>query len=177
MKYRINHLRPLGWAFVPLDSWEAEYGFVDYEGKKVMDVGADWGRTADYFLQKGAKGVIAIEGDPVFYEKLKENAKLLPDMIPIFLPIRHPDDFIDLIKRWSPDLMQIDCEGCEAFLFQIPNEIFSRIPEYLIETHSIQLYRIMKKKCRANKYTIIEDRSGGKPDLRILYAIRPQYID
>ena len=99
MKYRINHLRPLGWAFVPLDFWEAEYGFIDYEGKKIMDVGADSGRTADYFLQKGAKGVITVEGEPVFYEKLKENAKLLPGMIPIFLQIRHPDDFVDLIKR------------------------------------------------------------------------------
>ena len=120
-----------------------------------MDVGADWGRTADYFLQKGAEGVIAIEGNPVFYEKLEENAKLLPGMIPVFLLIQHLDDFVDLIKRWSPDLMQVDCEGCEAFLFQVPDEIFSQIPEYLIEIHSIKLYRIMKRKCRANNYTII----------------------
>lgn len=178
MKYRINHLRIFGWDFYPPDFWEAEYGFVDYEGEEVMDVGADWGRTADYFLQKGAKSVIAIEGYPLFYEKLRENANLLPGMTPVFLQIRHTDDFVNLIKRWSPDLIQVDCEGCEALLFQIPDEIFSQIPEYLIETHSIKLYRIMKRKCRANKYTIIEDRLGitGMPHLRVLYAIRPRYI-
>jgi len=166
---------PLGWDVTPFDFWESEYGFVDYEDKRVMDVGADWGRTADYFLQKGAKVVIAIEGNPVFYEKLKENAKLLPGIIPVFLQIRHPDDFIDLIKRWSPDLMQVDCE---AFLFQVPDEVFSLIPEYLMETHSIKLYRAMKRKCRANKYTIIEDRLGppSREHLRILYAVRPQFI-
>ena len=175
---RVN--TPLGWQVVPFDFWEAEYGFVDYEDKKVMDVGADWGRTADFFLQKGAKVVIAVEGDPLFYEELKENAKLLPDIIPVFLQIRGPDDFVDLIKRWSPDLMQVDCEGCEAHLFKVPDEVFSLIPEYLVETHSERhaLYKIMKMKCRANNYTIIEDRlgMGGTPDLRVLYAVRPQYI-
>lgn len=176
VEYRINLFRSLGWQYTPFDFWEDEYGFVDYEGKKVMDVGADWGRTADYFLQKGAKEVIAVEGEPIFYEKLKENAEFLPGMIPVFLKIRHPDDFVNLIKRWSPDLMQVDCEGCEAFLFQVPDEIFSLIPEYLLETHSFELYRIMKRKCRANKYTIIEDRPTPKPWRRVLYAISPQYI-
>jgi len=79
-------------------------------------------------------------------------------------------------QRWSPDLMQVDCEGCEAHLFKVTDEVFSLIPEYLMETHSIKLYRIMKRKCRANKYTIIEVRSAGRPDLRVLYAVRPQYI-
>jgi len=180
LKYRINHLQFSNWHFVPLNSWDAEYGFIDYEGKKVMDIGADWGRTADYFLQKGAKSVIAVEGFPVFYEKLKENARFLPGMFPVFLVIRHPDDFVVLINRWSPDLMQVDCEGCEAHLFQVPDEIFSRIPEYLVEIHSIRLYEAMKRKCRANEYIIVEDRSGGKPNLRILYAVslyavNPQY--
>jgi len=174
-EYRINLYESLGWQFTPFDFWEAEYGFVNYEGKKVMDVGADWGRTADYFLQKGAKCVIAIEGFSPFYDKLEENAKFLPDMIPVYVNIRHPDDFVDLIKRWSPDLMQVDCEGCEIQLFQVPDEIFSRVPEYLIETHSFKLYKIMKRKCRANKYTIIEDRPTPKPWRRVLYAISPRY--
>lgn len=180
VKYRINDPPPFGWDFVSIDFWEAEYGFVDYKGKKIMDIGADWGRTADYFLQKGAKAVVAVEGAPFFYETLKENAKLLPGIIPVFLLIRHPDDFVDLIKRWSPDLMQVDCEGCEAHLFQVPDEIFSRVPEYLIETHSQRqnLYKAMKEKCHANNYTIIEDRLGigNSPYLRVLYAIAPQYI-
>lgn len=173
MKYRIGHPKIINWNFKPIDSWEAEYGFVDYKGKKVMDVGADYGRTADYFLQKGAIGVVAVEGHPFLFEHLKENAKFLPGMIPIFLLIRHPGEFVDLIRRWSPDLMQVDCEGCEALLYRIPDEIFSRVPEYLMETHSPQIYGMIKKKCRANKYTIIEDRSGGGGDLRILYAVSP----
>lgn len=142
-----------------------------------MDIGADWGRTADYFLQKGARSVIAVEGYPDFYKKLKENAKLLPDMIPVFLQIRHPDHFVNLINRWSPDLMQVDCDGCEVSLFQIPDGKFSQVPEYLMETHSIRLYKAMKRKCRANNYTIIEDRSGGDPDLRILYAVSPYAVN
>lgn len=179
VEYRIDHLRPRGWHDVPIDFWETEYGFVDYKGKRVMDIGADWGRTADYFLQKGAKEVIAVEGNPVFYRKLEENAKrFLPDMTPILLPIRGQGDFADLIKSWKPDLMQVDCEGCEIFLFRVADWIFSLVPEYLVETHSIALYRTMKTKCRRNGYTIVEDRPES-PKLRIIYAIacdRDRYI-
>jgi predicted methyltransferase len=47
----------------------------DFKGKVVLDLGADYGSTAFYFLQKGAREVIAVEGDRILALNLAKNAK------------------------------------------------------------------------------------------------------
>lgn len=170
MKYRIKHL--LSQWDVPIETWEKHWGFVDFTGKRVMDVGADWGRTADYFLQRGAKIVIAVEGKASFYAKLLENSKIVEEIIPVHLSVGTPADFIKLIKVWTPELLQVNCERCEKNLFPIPDEVFSTVNEYLVETHTYDLKEAMIRKCAANNYEILRmtPRYGGR--INDFYAVK-----
>src|SRR4030042_374590 len=54
----INAPRP----FIDED-YNHHWGFADFKGKSVLDLGADYGSTAWFFIEKGAKLVVAVEGD------------------------------------------------------------------------------------------------------------------
>ena len=160
------------------ENYETEYGFVDYRNKRVLDVGADVGSTADFFLRKGAREVVAVEGNKKFYKKLKINAQKIKGITPVFLWIKCGRHFESLIRKYRPDVMQVDCDdrgkktGCEKYLFGIPSKIFSMVPEYLIETHTNSTFNAMKAKCKKNGYKIVKVRVRHRPDLRVVYARR-----
>lgn len=165
---------PIDWGRGPED-YEAEYGIVDYRDKKVLDIGADVGSTADYFLRKGARVVIAVEGNEGFYKKLERNAKKIEGIIPIFLWIKTPKHFENLIKLSQPDVLKADCDlpgkdGCEKHLFKIDDWIFSMVSEYIVETHNDPIFYSMKEKCEKNGYELVNVRVRHRPDLRIVYA-------
>lgn len=168
-------IRPIDWGR-GRENYEKEYGFVDYSDKRVLDVGADVGSTADFFLRKGATEVIAVEGNKKFYAKLKLNAQKIKGIKPVFLWIKCGRHFESLIKKHRPDIMKVDCDdpgkktGCEKYLFEIPNKTFSLVPEYIIEAHTHSTFNAMKKKCEKNGYKIVKVLVRHRPDLRIVYA-------
>ncbi|MDG6994619.1 MAG: FkbM family methyltransferase [Nitrososphaerota archaeon] len=49
------------------------YGIVNFEGKDVVDIGANLGDSAIYFAMRGAKRVIALEPDPSLFLLAKKN--------------------------------------------------------------------------------------------------------
>ena len=53
-----------------LEDYNKMYGFLDYTNKKVIDIGADIGSTALFFLDKGANIVLAVEGNKERYKEL-----------------------------------------------------------------------------------------------------------
>jgi len=53
-----------------------QYKWLDVKGKDVVDVGANIGDTAIYFVLKGAKHVYAFEPYPYSYNIVKKNIKL-----------------------------------------------------------------------------------------------------
>jgi hypothetical protein len=100
-----------------------------------LDVGADYGSTALYFLEKGAKRVIAVESDPDLFNQLKSNLETESRVVPIMLKIARPEDFEYIISRFCPDVLKVDCEGCEIHLEGVTAETLTKVPEYLIEVH------------------------------------------
>ncbi len=50
--------------------------FANPAGKQVIDVGAAFGDTAIYFLQKGASHVVAVEAFPGYYALAKQNIEV-----------------------------------------------------------------------------------------------------
>lgn len=50
--------------------------FANPAGKQVIDVGAAFGDTAIYFLQKGASHVVAVEAFPGYYALAKQNIEI-----------------------------------------------------------------------------------------------------
>lgn len=173
----MTRIQPIDWGR-GRENYESEYGIVNYRNKKVLDVGADVGSTADFFLMKGARIVIAVEGNKKFYKKLKTNAQKVKGITPVFLWIKCAKHFESLIKKYRPDVVKVDCDdpgkktGCEKYLFRIPSKIFSIAPEYIIETHTNSTFHAMKRKCKKNGYRISNVVVRHRPDLRVVYARR-----
>jgi len=147
------------------------YGAIHYKGKKVLDIGADVGSTADFFLRRGAREVIAVDGSKNMYRELVKNTKKIPEIKPILLKIEKPQHFEQLIRKFRPDVLKSDCEGCEKHLFKIPDEVFSMVKEYMVETHGSGTFKAMFEKCKRCKFTILNVVAWRK-GIDIIYAKR-----
>lgn len=134
------------------ENYDLHWQGINFYGKRVLDVGADVGSTASYFLSKGASLVYAVEGNPSYYELLVQNAQYEPRIIPLFLFIKNTQDWLDLLEL-KPDVIKVDCERCEQYLFNLPDPLFSEVREWLIETHSEVLFKAIMGKLERNQYT------------------------
>ncbi|MEM2276403.1 MAG: FkbM family methyltransferase [Nitrososphaerota archaeon] len=140
---------------------------VNVKGAVVLDIGAYIGDSPIYWVHKGASKVIAVEPVQQHYRQLVENCKDLP-VIPILgsvgtqvpeLPasmIRNPRhgvwtakgsekyldisllNFTQLVETYKPDVVKINCEGCEHF---IADELFSLsklgVRKLILQIHNI----------------------------------------
>ena len=118
-----------------IENFEKAYGYVPMIGKVILDIGADWGSTPHFFLSKGATKVIAVEGAPSFYKQLVKNFIGDPRVFPILLFLNKKEHFEELLRVHQPDVVKIDCEGCEKYLVDIYPEVLRLAKEYVIETH------------------------------------------
>jgi hypothetical protein len=110
---------------------------IDYKDKVVLDIGADWGSTAEFFLKKGAKSVIAVESDDERFNRLQQLAKDNQAILPVNLRINNVFSYYNLITSHQPDIIKIDCEGCEKHLVGLSQHVL-RIPSlYIIEYHDV----------------------------------------
>ncbi len=102
------------------------YRYIDVKDKVVLDIGADIGTSAKWFINQGAKKVICYS----------------LDMQKIF------DDKIEWHFEWHGEyvfaqVLKIDCEGCECMLTP---ELINRYPEWYIAIHTFsKCYNEMKK--------------------------------
>lgn len=161
------------------ENYDKHYELNWWEGKRVLDIGADVGSTADYFLRKGAREVIAVEGSEGYYVKLVENSKRIANITPVLKWISCVDDIASLIAEYKPDLVKMDCEGCEAFLPDVNDSVVASVPEYVVETHTRnadgtgEKYEAVKKKLLDCGFDIKRDYfyvSG----VRVIYARRKE---
>ena len=58
------------------DPYQDFLKFANPAGKQVIDIGAAFGDTAIYFIQKGAVHVVAVEAFPGYYELAKQNIEI-----------------------------------------------------------------------------------------------------
>lgn len=118
------------------EDFDNSLGFVDYSGMVVLDIGADYGSTPYYFLQDGAKKVIALEAHRSYAAALGRYAAQEPRLEGFHQRISCACDFEQLFSEYKPDIAKIDCEGCEGFLLDASDEVLSMVPEYVIEIHN-----------------------------------------
>lgn len=117
------------------ENYESHWGIFSFEGRTILDIGADYGSTASFFLEKGAKRVIAVESDTDLFRQLVSNYGHDSDVATVQLAVAEGRDLIRLIETYNPDVLKMDCEGCEIFLTDLDDATLGRVPEYLIETH------------------------------------------
>src|SRR5207245_4990575 len=91
------------------------YDVFNFTGSVVLDAGADYGSTAQFFLEKGCKEVICVESNETHFKNLTENARRNPKIKPIKLEVSNEEHWRYLISL-KPDIIKSDCEFCEKHL-------------------------------------------------------------
>jgi len=122
------------------EDFDKHWNYTSFVGKTVLDLGADYGSTAHYFLKKGATRIIAVEGDPELASKLEQNYQNNSRVKCIKMWIQRSDHIVNFIRAFKPDLAKVDIEGSESVLLNINPEVLKMVKEWLIEIHSDELY-------------------------------------
>jgi hypothetical protein len=128
----MNLIKPV---YDPSEDYEESYGRANYKDRTILEIGADVGSTATFFLLKGAKKVISVEGNEESYSKLVNNTKDIPEVTPIFKKISSTDHIRELIKEYNPDFLHMDCEFCEKHLNGLERPYFDNIKTIQLEVH------------------------------------------
>ncbi|MFH1328969.1 MAG: hypothetical protein ABIH76_09065 [Candidatus Bathyarchaeota archaeon] len=142
MKFRIKQSLDAGQF--SMDWFNNLYGQIDYKDQTVLDIGADWGRTADLFLQLGAKRVISVEGKKAWYDLLEYNSKHIDGIIPIFIWLKTPSDISNLIKNYEPNIIKISTwpwSRCENWLLDISDNIITIADKYIFLSNHMNYQR------------------------------------
>ena len=126
------------------------YGSINWEGKSVLDIGADIGSSAIFFLSRGAKYVYLVEKEQAYkktYEELKQKYPILKNTYMVSSLVSANSSYFDVLK--------MDCEGCELSL--LTEELLNKSNEFVIGLHKPQLddYQFEQKKRLLEKH-------GGK---------------
>ncbi len=117
------------------EGYDDHWGYTNFEGKIVLDLGADYGSTVSWFFQKGAKKIIAVECDRERFRKLVDNFGNDPDVVCIKEKILSGDQINELIRKYKPDIAKFDIEGDEVNLLLADPDYIKLVKEYLIEYH------------------------------------------
>ncbi len=116
------------------ENYDDHYGFINWNGKVVLDCGADYGSTAKFFFSRGAKKVIAVEFDNQYWDALVALSKE-SEIIPVRKFLATAGDFEDLIDNYDVDIIKVDIEGGETGLLDVSCEYLRKIPEFAVEYH------------------------------------------
>jgi hypothetical protein len=154
--------------------YDQMYGRLPVDGLTVLDIGADYGTTAEYFLSRGARVVFVTERRPEWRAALEEKAKADGR-------IRVVDD-LTLENAWtilleaSPDAVKVDCERCETFLLSVPPDLLARPMAWVMETHTRELYEEFKWLFHSLGYTVetVEEFPNNPPErcVKVILATR-----
>lgn len=155
------------------EDYQDLYGFVDYKDKVVLDIGADYGSTASFFFERGAKTVYGVERNKWMVKKMRKNAEKMGNLIPILLDVSCSNQF-DKLLLLTPDIVKVDCEGCEEYLLEVGDSLLSTVNEYIIETHTRELLDAFVNKFEHAGYEISNIRNMNESktghEINLFYA-------
>ncbi|MFZ0965711.1 MAG: hypothetical protein WAN82_03690 [Candidatus Bathyarchaeia archaeon] len=121
------------------EDYNLHWNYTSFKDKVVLDLGADYGSTAQFFLQLNARKVIAVESNGEYFRKLRKNFGKNAQVVCIPKHISSPKHLESLIRLFEPDIVKVDIEGAEEHLHGVNKDAIESIKEWLIETHSHKL--------------------------------------
>lgn len=138
-------------------NYDSMYGSLDYRDAVVLDIGADYGSTARFFFERGAKRVIVSERNHDWHAQLQAYAE--EELRLIVVDLLREDNAVAMFMLLRPDVVKVDCEGCERILLTLSDELLSGPRAWVMETHSRELYDGFKAKFEALGYQVqtVED--------------------
>ncbi len=115
------------------DAWETHYvPDSSLKGKVVMDVGAGCGESVLFFLEHGARRVVAVEPWAPARDMLVKNVTKNGWPVEVVgLPFN-----LDMLERYPHDFLKVDAEGDEVVLADVATE---HISPCAVESHSAEI--------------------------------------
>jgi predicted nicotinamide N-methyase len=140
-KYAIRLINRARRVIPPIygENYDRHWNYISFNSKTILDIGANHGSTAYFFLRKGASKIIAVEGDPKLASELCRNFGKNKKIICRKKWISSGKDFDDLVNAYHPDVVKVDIEGAEKHLSD--STILPKVKEWLVETHSEDLHQ------------------------------------
>jgi len=157
--------------------YDEMYGGIDYTGARVLDIGADYGSTAMFFLDRMAAHVFASERNEAYREQLVEWATTWADVVTV-LPAVTAENIEEIFVDINPDVVKVDCEGCERFLLELSAAAMHRPRAWVVETHSDKVHAELMERFRLLRYRveIVMDygpmRTNPDKVVRVVKAVR-----
>ena len=154
------------------EDYEKLYGVVNWDGKVVLDVGGSNGDSSSFFLSKGAIVCINIDCNINHINECRRYVHQfrLP-IISICDNLSSPQQWQTYIDMFRPDVVKVDCEGCEDSLMDIAIEVFRLVPEYLIEAHGECIDKVIRRLPEYG-YEIRDINAWAGKQATIIYAVR-----
>lgn len=171
------------WRELISDAYKA-----NYKNKVILDIGGYQGETAVYYWISGAKKVIVYEPFVKNYELIQKNMKLNgvnaevhnsgigekdgDMMLPVFGENGSKEEHIaiknitNVIVESGADMAKIDCEGAEASLTTVPDDILRKIPSYMLEIHLQEIERNLIAKFTGAGFKVAKHRQMS-PEISI----------
>ena len=123
------------------------YGSIDWKEKNVLDIGADIGSSAMFFLMNKAHYVYLLESEQEYkttYESIKQKYSILKNSVMLNGTKDIKDIYVSILK--------MDCEGCEQEL--LTEDLLNRANEFIVGLHKPQLddYQFEQKKKLLEKH-------------------------
>lgn len=107
---------------------------IEVKGKTVIDIGADYGSTAFYFMKKGALRVVCVEGNPALFKHLQANMRFLPNCVAVYKHLLSASDFADVLQ-YPAEIVKVDVEGAEKHLLNVDPTVLQQHYEWIMEIH------------------------------------------
>ena len=148
------------------EDYNSHWGFTDFKGKAVLDLGADYGSTAWFFLNKGAKSVVAVEGDPGRAKTLATNS-VKYGFSSFEETISSPKDIERFLENYQFDVAKVDIEGAEANLLNCKNELLEKVPLWMIESHSDVLTLSISRRFEELGFNVKKAREPSGPTILV----------
>ena len=157
------------------EDYQVHWGFTDYHSRRVLDLGADEGSTAYWFLEQGASFVCAVEKNPEYLASLRKNTAMDDRVyVPINMKgIESSDDIESLIFAWKPHIVKMDIEGDERFLPGVDRNIAGLPADYLIETHTAKIHAAVNAFLVSLGYHTMIPYHIPIPEHEVIHAWRP----
>jgi FkbM family methyltransferase len=161
----------------------------DCKGKVVLDVGGGLqGESAVFFHRMGAKKVIIYEPIPVYLELIRRNIsnngvnaefhsagignidgtqmlRYEKRLCEMEVRIKAAES---VITESDADIAKFDCEGAEASLVNVHNEVLRRIQLYIIEVHGREVRSAIIRKFNEAGYILKKEIRKDKGSTRTI---------